>query len=56
VIDQRNAVMYASTYDHPNLFKVDVRKAAGDVDGVAFIPLPAMEEIPELVPRAAARP
>ncbi len=50
VIDQRNAVMYASTYDHPNLFKVDVAKAATAAEGIVFIPLPAMENIPELMP------
>lgn len=52
VIDQRNAVMYASTYDHPNLVKVDVARAAARADGVAFIPLPAMDDIPELLPAA----
>ncbi len=50
VIDQHNAVMYASTYDHPNLFRVDVRKAAARAAGVAFIPLPSMDDIPELLP------
>lgn len=48
VVDQRNAVMYASTYDHPNLFKVDVRKAAAAADGIVFLPLPPMDDIPEL--------
>jgi len=52
VIDQRNAVMYASTYDHLNLFKVDVRSAAAAADGVQFVPLPSMELIPELAPGA----
>jgi choloylglycine hydrolase len=50
VIDQRNAVMYASTYDHPNLFKVDVAKAAAAIDGIVLIPLPSMDGIPELLP------
>lgn len=50
VIDQRNGAMYASTYDHPNLFKVDVRKAAAAADGIAVIPLPSMKNIPELLP------
>jgi choloylglycine hydrolase len=50
VIDQRNAVMYASTYDHPNLFKVDVRRAAAGAEDILFIPLPAMDDIPELLP------
>jgi choloylglycine hydrolase len=49
VIDQRNAVIYASTYDHPNLCKVDVARAAA-ADGIEFLPLPAMENIPELLP------
>jgi len=52
VIDQRNAVMYASSYDHPNLFKVDVKRAAAAADGIVFIPLPAMDSIPELLPAA----
>ncbi len=52
VIDQHNAVMYASTYDHPNLFKVDVRKAAAAANGVVFIALPSMDDIPELLPAA----
>jgi choloylglycine hydrolase len=56
VIDLRNAVIYASTYEHPNLFKVNVRKAAAATDGIAFIPLPAMGDIPELQPAAAQRP
>ncbi len=50
VIDQRNAVMYASTYDHPNLFKVDVAKAAAAADGIVTLPLPSMDDIPELLP------
>jgi choloylglycine hydrolase len=50
VIDQRNAVMYASTYDHPNLFKVDVARAAAAADGIVLIPLPSMDDIPELMP------
>ena len=52
VVDLQNAVMYASTYDHPNLFKVDVRRAAAKADGLVFIPLPAMDDIPELLPAA----
>jgi choloylglycine hydrolase len=52
VIDLRNAVMYASTYDHPNLIKVDVRRAAAGTDGIAYLPLPSVEHIPELVPAA----
>jgi choloylglycine hydrolase len=52
VIDQHNAVMYASTYDHPNLFKVDVRNAAAAASGVVFIALPSMDDIPELLPAA----
>ncbi len=56
VIDQAGAVMYASTYDHPNLFKVDVRKAAAAADGIAFIPLPPMDGIPELSRAARGRP
>lgn len=50
VIDQNNAVLYASTYEHPNLFKVDVAKAAAAANGIAFIPLPSMDDIPELLP------
>ncbi len=50
VVDQRNAVMYASSYDHPNLFKVDVARAAAIADGIVFIPLPSMDNIPELLP------
>jgi choloylglycine hydrolase len=50
VIDQKNAVLYASTYDHPNLFKVDVKKASAAANGVCFIPLPSMDDIPELLP------
>jgi choloylglycine hydrolase len=49
VIDQRNAVMYASTYEHPNLFKVDVARAAAAAEGVVLIPLPSMDDIPELL-------
>lgn len=50
VVDQQNAVLYASTYEHPNLFKVDVAKACAAADGVSFIPLPSMDDIPELLP------
>ena len=50
VIDQKNAVLYASTYEHPNLFKVDVAKAAAAANGIAFIQLPSMDDIPELLP------
>lgn len=50
VIDQKNSVLYASTYDHPNLFKVDVAKACAKADGIQFIPLPSMDDIPELLP------
>jgi choloylglycine hydrolase len=50
VIDQKNAILYASTYDHPNLFKVDVAKACAKANGIQFIPLPSMDDIPELLP------
>jgi penicillin V acylase-like amidase (Ntn superfamily) len=50
VIDQGNAVMYASTYEHPNLFKVDVKKACAAADGIKYIPMPSMDDIPELLP------
>ena len=50
VIDQRNAVMYASTYEHPNLFKVDVKRACDASEGISYIPLPSMDTIPELLP------
>lgn len=50
VIDQANAVMYASTYDHPNLFRVDVKKACLAADGITYIPMPSMDDIPELLP------
>ncbi len=50
VIDQRNAVLYASTYQHPNLVKVDVAKVAAAADGIIFLPFPEMESIPELLP------
>ena len=50
VIDQKNAVLYASTYDHPNLFKVNVAKAAAAANGLSYIPLPSMDDIPELLP------
>lgn len=39
--------------DHPNLFKVDVARAAAGADGIVFMPLPSMDDIPELVPMAA---
>jgi choloylglycine hydrolase len=50
VIDQANAVMYASTYDHPNLFKVDVKRACAASSGISYLPLPSMDDIPELLP------
>jgi len=50
VADIANRIYYVSSYEHPNLAKVDVAKATAAASGIAYIPLPGMDAIPELLP------
>jgi len=53
VIDPANAVMYATTYDHLNPVKVDVKSACAASNGVFYLPLSSRDDIPELLPSSA---
>jgi len=50
IIDLENSVIYASSYKHPNLVRVEVKKACEAADGVTYIPMPESDPIPELLP------
>jgi len=50
VADIKNRVYYVSSYDHPNLAKIDIAKATAAANGIAHIALPGSDAIPELLP------